>query len=73
MSVPLLKLAMKAKGLREVAIVGRVLLGFAGVLVLVPVVSNLRDPSALSIADYIGLTVFSAVGLWLLHVAMKGR
>lgn len=70
---PLLKLAMKAKNVPEVAIIGRVLLGIVGAFVLVPVASNLRRLGDLAASDYIGLVVFSAVGVWLLRVAIKGR
>ena len=73
MPLPFLKLAMKAKGLPEVAVIGRVLLGLAGASVLVPVASSLRDPSALSVTDYLGLIVFTAAGVWLLRIAVRGR
>lgn len=69
----ILKLAMKAKDLPEVAIVARVLLGLAGLFVLWPVVANLRQPGALSATDWIGLVVFAAVGLWLVRAAVRGR
>lgn len=73
MPVPILKLAMKAKDLPEVAIIIRVVLGLVGASVLFPVASSLRDPGALVASDYVGLLVFSAVGLWLLTVAIRGR
>ncbi len=73
MPVPLLKLAMKAKSLPEVAIVARVLAAVAGLFVLVPVASGLRDPGALSATDWVGLVVFAAVGGWLLRAAIRGR
>ena len=73
MAIPILKLAMKAKDLPEVVIIGRVVLGIVGVFVLIPVATNLRHPGDLSPTDYIGLVVFAAVGLWLLAVAIRGR
>ena len=73
MPIPLFKLARQAKNLPEVAIVLRVLVGIAGVFVLFPVVSNLRDPGSLSVTDYIGLVVFVGVGVWLLRFAIRGR
>jgi hypothetical protein len=68
----LLKLLLRAKELPEAVIVGRILLGLAGVFVLMPVASSLRDLGALSATDYIGLAVFVAVGIWLLQAAIRG-
>lgn len=73
MPLRFLKLAMKAKDVPEVALVGRVMLGLAGVIVLWPVASGLRDPSSLSVTDWVGLIVFVAVGGWLLLAALRGR
>lgn len=73
MPLRLLKLAMKAKDVPEVTIIGRVLIGLVGAFVLWPVASGLRDPAALSLTDYVGLVVFSAVGGWLVLMALRGR
>ena len=73
MPLRFLKLALKARELPEAAILGRVLLGLAGAFVLVPVVSSLTDPAALSVTDWIGLVVLTAVGGWLLGTAVWGR
>lgn len=73
MPLRFLKLAMKARELPEAVIIGRVLLGLVGAFVLWPVVSSLRDPAALSGTDYVGLVVFTAVGGWLVSVAVRGR
>ncbi len=70
MSWAILKIAVKAKRVPEVAIVGRILLGAAGGFVLLPVISSLLDPTDLAGADYLGLVVFTAVGLWLLRTAV---
>lgn len=73
MPLRFLKLVMKAKDLPEAMIVGRVIVGIAGVLVLAPVVSSLRNPEALSVTDYAGAAVLAAVGGWLVYVAVVGR
>lgn len=72
MPLRFLKLALKAKEIPEVRILGRVALGLVGVFVLAPVVSSLRDPGALSVTDWLGLVVLSAVGGWLIAVAVRG-
>lgn len=73
MALPLLKLALKAKDLPEVAMLGRLLLGAAGVFVLLRVASSLRRLAALTPMDYVGLILFTAVGLWLLRAALASR
>lgn len=73
MPLRFLKLAMKAKDLPEAVIIGRVILGLVGAFVLWPVVAGLSDPSSLSPTDYVGLVVFTAVGGWLVYVAVRGR
>lgn len=73
MPLRFLKLVMKARELPEAVILGRVLLGLAGMFVLAPVVSSLRDPSALSVTDHVGLVVLTLVGGWLVYVAVRGR
>lgn len=72
MPLRLLKLLLKAKDLPEAVVFGRVLQGLAGLFVLMPVASSLRDLGALSVTDYIGLAVFVAVGIWLLQAAIRG-
>jgi hypothetical protein len=67
-----LKLAAKARSIPEVAIVIRVLIGIVGGFVLIPVVSSVLDPTELVVSDYLGLVVFTAVGLSLLRAAFRG-
>ena len=66
------KLVAKAKNVTEVAIVLRVLLGLTGVFVLLPVGSAILTPNNLVASDFIGLVVFTAVGVWLIRVAYRG-
>ena len=73
MSRMLFTLAKKAKNLPEVAILGRIALGIAGAFVLFPVATNLLRFSTLGPFDYVGLVVFSVVGIWLLAAALKKR
>ena len=63
---------MKTKDLPEVRIVARVVVGAVGIFVLWPVASNLRELATLAFTDYVGLAVFSAVGVWLLVLAVRG-
>ena len=73
MSRLLFTLAKKAKNLPELALLGRIALGAAGAFVLLPVATNLLRFSELGLMDYVGLVVFSAVGIWLLAAAIKKR
>ena len=72
MPLRFVKLAMKAKDLPEIRIVARVVVGAVGVFVLWPVVTNLRNLPALTVTDYVGLAVFTGVGVWLLSLAVRG-
>ena len=72
MPLRFVKAAMKAKDLPEVRIVARFVVGLVGVFVLWPVVTNIRNLSALTVTDYFGLAVFSGVGVWLLSLAVRG-
>jgi hypothetical protein len=74
MSSPLaiLKIVSKAKSIPEVAVVIRVLVAIVGGFVLIPVVSSVLDPTELVASDYLGLFVFTAVGLSLLRAAYRG-
>ena len=72
MAWTVLKIAAKAKSVPEGALGGRVVVGLVGGFVLIPVVSGLLDPATLSVTDYFGLAVFSAVGLWLVRAAIRG-
>ena len=72
MPLRFVKLAMKAKEIPEVQVVARVLVGAVGVFVLWPVVTNLGDLAALALTDWVGLAVFTAVGAWLLRLAIRG-
>ncbi|MDX1647013.1 MAG: hypothetical protein R3304_07705 [Longimicrobiales bacterium] len=72
MPLRFLKLAMKARDLPEARVVGRVVLALLGVFVLWPVVSSLRDPAGLAPTDYVGIVVFTAVGGWLVGMAVRG-
>ena len=65
------RLAAKARRLPEVVIVLRILVGLAGVFVLLPVASSLLDPAELGASDYVGLVLFTGVGLWLLRAALR--
>ena len=67
-----LKIAAKARRLPEVVILVRILVGLVGVFVLLPVASSLRDPGDLVASDYVGLVLFTGVGLWLLRAAVRG-
>ncbi len=71
MSWTLLKMANKARGLPEVAIVLRIALGVAGVIVLLPVVSSLRSPGEVAGTEYVGLALFLAVAVWLFRAALR--
>lgn len=73
MPLRFIKLVMKARDLPEAVIIGRILVGLAGVLVLAPVVSSLRNPGAMSTTDYAGSLVLAVVGGWLVYVAVVGR
>ena len=73
MSWTVLKIAAKAKSVPEVAIVIRIVLGLVGGFVLLPVATSLLDPAEVTASDYMGLLVFTAVGLWLLRAALRGR
>ena len=64
-------MANKARGLPEVAIVIRIALGLAGVIVLLPVFSSLWRPGDLVVAEYAGLAVFVAVAAWLFRAALR--
>ena len=66
------RIAAKARRLPEVAIVLRILLGLVGVFVLIPVASSLLDPANLVASDYVGLVLFTGVGLWLIRAALRG-
>lgn len=71
MSWTLLKMANKAKGLPEVAIVFRIALGVAGVIVLLPVLFSLLSPGEVAAAEYVGLALFLAVAVWLFRAALR--
>ncbi len=73
MSWTVFKLAAKARGLPEVAVVVRLALGLAGGFLLFRAASNLRVPGDLTALDYGGLALFVAVGVWLLRVAFGKR
>ena len=65
------RIAAKARRLPEVVIVLRILVGLAGVFVLLPVASSLLDRADLVASDYVGLVLFTGVGLWLLRAALR--
>ena len=67
-----LKLAAKARSIPEVAIVIRVLTAIVGGFVLLPVASSALHPADLVASDYLGLAIFTGVGLSLLRVAFRG-
>ena len=71
MSWTLLKMATRAKDVPEVALVVRIGLGLAGVIVLLPVFSGLRDPGDLAAFEYIGLALFVSVAVWLFRAALR--
>ena len=67
----LLKLANKARGLPELEIVLRIALGLAGAFLLFRVVTNAMNPADLALTDYVGLVLFTVVGLWLIRAALR--
>ena len=50
----------------------RVMLAIVGLFVMIPVAQSALDPTDLTVIDFVGLVVFTGVGLWLLRVAIKG-
>ena len=74
MSTPwaILKIVSKARSIPEVDVVIRVLLAIVGGFVLLPVASSALHPAELVASDYLGLAIFTGVGLSLLRVAFRG-
>lgn len=71
MSWTLFKMATKGRNLPELAILVRIALALAGIVVLLPVFSGLRDPADLSVAEYVGLALFVVVAVWLFRAALR--
>lgn len=73
MPLRLLKLVRRAKEIPEVAIALRILTALVGLYVMIPAGRALLDPSAVSTTDWVGVVVFTGVGLYLLVAAARGR
>ncbi len=72
MAHPLIRLVWKARDLPEARVVMRVLTAMLGIFVLIPVGTNVRRLGELSVTDWVGLTVFAAVGASLVYRALRG-